>query len=348
MNVDDFFPRPGVSRRSLLIGATAGMGAVALGASWASEARAAAAYIKGADVSWVPQMEAQGFSWNDKNGVKRDILSILKGYGMTAVRLRTWVDPSDSPTDGHCSIAETADMALRCQDAGLRVMISYHFGDTWNSVGTQKPPKAWASMTYAQMKTAMADYVASSTRVLKNRGVTPTWFALGNETNKGICGSVGSVSRPAQMTGLIMTAYDGVKAAFPNALTVLHLAQPQKLASIQAFLNGYRDNGGKWDITGLSSYAQGGNVAGVLANMKTVMDSYAHPMMHVEAGGPVAKPAATKASLIEMMTGLKAMGALGSLYWEPQGYAPFTDYDMTAWDGATRQPTIALDAFNEV
>ena len=38
----------------------------------------AASFAKGADISWVPGMEEQGYVWYDKNGNKRDVLDILK------------------------------------------------------------------------------------------------------------------------------------------------------------------------------------------------------------------------------------------------------------------------------
>src|SRR5262249_24438540 len=150
--------------------------------------------------SWLPQMEANGYTFYDSSGVQRDLLTILKGYGINAIRLRTWVNPSGDPSNGHCSIDETAAMAKRCKSAGLPVDIDFHFGDTWNSAGVQNPPAAWASMSYSQMLQAMYDYVYHSMNVIKANGVTPGWVQIGNETNGGICHPVGSVSKPAQMT----------------------------------------------------------------------------------------------------------------------------------------------------
>ena len=86
---------------------------------------------------------------------------------------------------------------------------------------------------------------------------------------------------------------------------LVYLAQPQKLDGVQNFLNAYRGNGGKWDITGLSSYAQGSNVSGVLANMKTIQSTYGKPIMHVEFGGPVGKPTQVRDSLRAFITGIK-------------------------------------------
>src|SRR3954453_11146411 len=334
-----------ISRSALLTGTAAGAGAVALGVGGFAPAALAATFVKGADVSWLPQMEAKGYVWNNSAGVRQDVFTILKGYGITAISLRTWVNPSSDPANGHCSIDETAQLALRAKNAGLQVLIGFHFGDTWNSVGVQNPPAAWATMTYSQMLQAMYDYVYHSCNVIKYYGVTPAWVKIGNETNSGICKPTGSISKPAQMTGLLNAAYEMSKQVFPSTPVLVHLAQPQNLASIQTFLNAYRDNGGKWDITGLSSYAQGSNVAGVLANMQTIQSAYGKPIMQVEYGGPANKPTQVRDSLRTFITGIKAFGGLGTFFWEPEGYAPFTSYASTAWDAAPRRPTAALDGF---
>lgn len=122
-----------ISRRSLLLGAAAGAGTLALGAGGLASAASAAAFVKGADISWMPQMEANGYYWNNKSGQRQDLFTILKSYGTNAISLRTWVNPSNNPASGHCGITETAQMAARRRDAGPQVLLGFHFGDTWNS-----------------------------------------------------------------------------------------------------------------------------------------------------------------------------------------------------------------------
>jgi arabinogalactan endo-1,4-beta-galactosidase len=338
-------PSTGLRRRTVLLGAAAGAGAVALGVGAMAPAAQAATFVKGADVSWLPQLEAKGYYWNNSAGVKQDLFTILKAYGITAVSLRTWVNPSSDPANGHCSIDETAQLALRAKNAGLQVLIGFHFGDTWNSVGVQNPPAAWAGLTYSQMLQAMYDYVYHSCNVIKYYGVTPAWVKIGNETNSGICKPTGSISKPAQMTGLLNAAYDMSKQIFPSTPVLVHLAQPQNLTSIQTFLNAYRDNGGRWDITGLSSYAAGSNVPVVLANMQTIQSSYGKPVLQVEFGGPVTKATQTRDALKAFIAGIKGFGGLGTFYWEPEGYPSFNSYTSSAWDESTHRPTAALDGF---
>ncbi len=337
-----------ISRRTLLKAAGVGAGALALGSSLAvtHHSAEAATFYKGADISWVPQMEAHGYYWKNASGVRQDILTILKGYGINAIRLRTFVNPSSDPANGHCSITETAAMALRCQKAGMAIDIDFMFGDTWNSVGHQNPPAAWANMNYSQMLNAMKSYVFNSMNVLKSKGVTPTWVQIGNEINSGICHPVGSISNPSQMTGLLNAAYTEVKAVFPSALVLIHVAQPQKVSGVETMLDAYKAHGGQWDITAFSSYGSGSStISGIISNINSYKSRYGKPVMQVEFGGPVNKASTTEASLKQYISGMKSIGGLGVFYWEPEGYAPFTGYNMVAWDSSTREPTVALNGF---
>ena len=100
---------------------------------------------KGGDVSWLPQMEATGFKFFESDGTETDCLEILKNRGMNTVRLRVFVNPSNSPQNGHCSKEETVEMALRAKNLGMKVMIDFHYSDTWADPANQTKPAAWAN-----------------------------------------------------------------------------------------------------------------------------------------------------------------------------------------------------------
>ena len=94
--------QPRLSRRSFLQASAAGASALALGGlaskGLVSAQRAeASTFIKGCDISWAQQMMAEGYTWKNASGTTEDLFTILAGYGIGAIRLRTWVDPSDRP-----------------------------------------------------------------------------------------------------------------------------------------------------------------------------------------------------------------------------------------------------------
>lgn len=333
-----------ISRRTLLQGAAIGAGALALGQFGVAQAAlAATTFYKGADISWVPQIESQGLYWRNASGIRQDILTILKGYGLSAIRLRTWVNPAG----GHCAIAETAAMALRVQDAGMAVNIDYHFSDTWADEGHQVAPAAWKNMNYSQMLSAMRSYVSSTMNLIKSKGVTPTWVQIGNESNSGICHPVGSVSNPAQMTGLLNAAHDEIKQVFPNAVVMIHLASPQH-SSVPAFFNAYASHGGTWDMNGFSSYGSASNAASLVNDMKSVSNAHGKPYMQVEFGGPVSNPSGTETTLKNYLTALKNNGGQGLLYWEPEVIGAFAGYGKGAWNSSTLEPTVIMNGFTAV
>src|SRR6476620_910804 len=81
-------------------------------------------FAKGADVSWLPQMEATGYKFYNDSGVQEDCFKILKDHGINTIRLRTWVNPSNDPASGHSTKEETVALAIRAKKAGMRIIIN--------------------------------------------------------------------------------------------------------------------------------------------------------------------------------------------------------------------------------
>ena len=103
--------------------------------------------VKGADISWLPQMEASGYKFYNNSGVHEDCFSILKEHGINSIRLRTWVSPSNDPVNGHCSQSETVAVALRAKNNGMRIMIDFHYSDSWADPSKQVKPTVGQVLT---------------------------------------------------------------------------------------------------------------------------------------------------------------------------------------------------------
>lgn len=143
-------------------------------------------FAKGADISWLPQMEANGYKFYNKNGVQKDCLQILKDYGINSVRIRTWVNPSTDKWNGHCSTSETIALAKRAKNLGFKIMIDFHYSDSWADPGKQTKPAAWSKLDFNGLMKMTYDYTYDVMTQLKNNGILPEWVQVGNETNNGM------------------------------------------------------------------------------------------------------------------------------------------------------------------
>ena len=310
---------------------------------------ASAAFAKGADVSWLTQQEAAGVKFYNKAGTQTDLFTLLKSLGMNTIRLRVWVNPAQ----GWCGQADVVAKALRAQQAGLQVMINFHYSDSWADPGKQTIPAAWAGYTTSQLAAAVGQHTTDVLTALKQAGVSPAWVQVGNETNDGMLwpngrASAGGMAAYAQS---VNAGYNAVKAVLPKAKVMVHLSNGFDNALYTWNLGGLVANGAQFDVIGLSLYPAPTNWqslnAQCFSNMQNLVNRYARPVMVVEVGMPWDAPAACQQFLQDLMAKIKAVPGsqgLGLLYWEPQSYAGWQGYTLGAFDNNGR-PTIALDAF---
>ncbi|WP_044161210.1 glycosyl hydrolase 53 family protein, partial [Bacteroides reticulotermitis] len=50
-------------------------------------------FVRGADVSWLTEMEKKSYKFYDAEGNSQECMSLLRDLGMNAIRLRVWVNP---------------------------------------------------------------------------------------------------------------------------------------------------------------------------------------------------------------------------------------------------------------
>lgn len=304
--------------------------------------------VKGADVSWLTEMETAGIKFYNASGMQQDLFTILKGVGMNTVRLRVWVNP----TNNYNNKADAVAKAVRAKNAGMRVMIDFHYSDTWADPGHQTKPTAWASQDIAGLKTSVATHTTDVLNALKTAGVTPDWVQVGNETNDGMLWPEGKAStNMSNLAQLVNAGYDAVKSVFPKAKVIVHLSNGYDNALYRWMFDGLKNNGAKWDVIGMSLYPSVTNWstlnAQCLTNMNDMVSRYSKEVMIVEVGMPWDQPAATNAFIADLLSKVKSVSGnkgLGILYWEPEAYNNWQGYTLGAFDNSGK-PTVALDAF---
>jgi len=308
----------------------------------------ASTFAKGADVSWVTQMEASGYKFYDASGAQQDLFTLLKSLGFNSIRLRAWVNPAG----GWCNTADVYAKAVRAKNAGMKIDIDFHYSDSFADPSKQNKPAAWASLDFPTLVSTLSTYTKSVIDTLVNNGITPDWAQVGNEVDDGILWEDGRAStNMANFAALELAGYNAIKAASPSTKVIVHVSNGFNNSLFEYLFDGLKNNGGKWDIIGMSLYPSTTNYNTLdqqcLANINTLVARYNTPVMIVEVGMEEDQATTTRAFLSDIITKVNSVSGgngLGVFYWEPEAYNSWQGYGLGAFD-PTGKPTAALDAF---
>lgn len=306
-------------------------------------------FAKGADIGWLTEMEAAGKKFYNSTGTEQECISLLKSLGMNSIRLRVWVNPSG----GWNNAADVLAKATRAKNAGMRIMIDFHYSDGWADPGQQTPPAAWAAQSLAELQTSVYNHTYSVLSTLKSSGIIPEWVQVGNETNNGMLWPIGKAStNMSNFAALFKQGYSAVKAVDPSIKVILHLSNGYDNSLYRWIFDGMISNNVSWDIIGMSLYPDPTDWSTrndqCLTNIKDMISRYGREVMITEVGMSWDQPAACKSFLTDLITKAKSVAnnkVLGVFYWEPQSYNNWQGYTKGAFDNSGK-PTIALNAFN--
>lgn len=305
-------------------------------------------FVRGADVSWLTQMEGSGVKFYNSIGIEKDCFQVLKDKGVNTIRLRVFVNPAD----GWCDTEDMVAKAVRAKKLGLKIMVDFHYSDGWADPSHQAKPFAWAALNFTDLVTAMHNYTVNVMDSLKVKGITPEYVQVGNETNDGMLWPEGQASKSmANFAALITSGYNAVKEVSSTTKVVVHLSNGYDNTLFRWVFDGLKKNNAKWDIIGMSLYPMVVNWSDYnnmcLINMNDMVARYNSPVMICEVGMDVSKAATAKLFITDLLTKVKSVSnnkGLGVLYWEPECYNNWSGYTQGAYSNLGR-PTEALDAF---
>ncbi|MCD7933013.1 MAG: arabinogalactan endo-1,4-beta-galactosidase [Tannerellaceae bacterium] len=305
-------------------------------------------FAKGADISWVTEMEKADKKFYNSDGEERDCFVLMRELGMNAIRLRVWVDPED----GWCNAQDVLIKAWRAHNLGLRLMIDFHYSDVWADPADQSKPAAWEELNFEELKQAVAGHTTQVLSLLKDNGIDVEWIQIGNETRSGMLFEEGRNPTSSNYAELNNAGYDAAKAVYPDAKMIIHIDRGFDNQTFCWIFDGIKANGGKWDVIGMSLYC---DVAAVweerlqlcYENMIDMVERYNTEVMICEIGIDWDEPEVGKTVIEKMLTYTRAVPnekGLGVFYWEPQAYGNWNNYSKGAFDESGK-PTIALDPF---
>ena len=222
----------------------------------------------GGDISMLKKFVEEGAVYNDKEGNAVEPLAFLKAQGWNAMRVRLFVDPSkasaDDKKEGAIQDLEYVKaLSKSIKEAGLPLMLDFHYSDTWTDPGKHATPSAWNTLTVEQLKAKIGEYTKDCLAELKKAGIEPKFIQTGNEITTGMLWPTGQIyasgGAPSGASWDNFTAYlaSAIKACneeCPQAKIVIHteMHAPADVPKFYNNLKNYSDV--KYDIIGLSYY----------------------------------------------------------------------------------------------
>lgn len=217
----------------------------------------------GVDCSSLYEVEKYGGRFYGEDGKEADLFKILKDGGANYARFRLWVDPYDADGNsyggGQNDISTDIYLAKRAQAAGLKILIDFHYSDSWVDPSKKWSPKAWMTIKDGKPKInnvtqykRVGDFTSHALNAFKNSGVTVNAVQIGNEVNNGMAGSDNATSK--YFANMIQAGVETSKDIFPNVKTIVHLANVNNPSGVYKVYDNLKKRNVDYDVCGLSYY----------------------------------------------------------------------------------------------
>ncbi|WP_374449738.1 arabinogalactan endo-beta-1,4-galactanase [Cloacibacterium normanense] len=232
-------------------------------------------FIRAADLSFLPEIEAAGVSFK-YNNVVQDPLLTLKNAGVNYIRIRLW----NNPSNGHSNLSEVKQLATKVRTHGMKVWLTVHYSDTWADPGNQTKPVAWQNLNFSDLKSAVSVYTTQVVTEIK-----PEIIQIGNETNDGFLWPEGKLStNETQYLELTNTAISSVKTANSATKIMLHFAGISN--SADWYFNKVKNL--NYDYIGISYYPvyHGTSLTDLKTKLTTLSQTYNKKIILAETSYP--------------------------------------------------------------
>ena len=206
-----------------------------------------------------------------------------------------WVDPAD----GYNDRSHVVRMARRIKRAGMRLLIDFHYSDSWTDPGQQYPPAAWQGLDAAGLTAKVAEHTTSVLTALARAGVTADYVQIGNEINPGMLWPLGQtwdvdptddVTDPQwdNLAAFLTAGARAAKAVHRRTKVLLHLTNVNNgIGSLTWWFDEIIARDVPFDMIGLSFYGYWhGSFADIQNAITVLSDRYDREVMVVETAYP--------------------------------------------------------------
>ena len=227
----------------------------------------------GGDISLLPSYVSHGAKYYDTEGNSiSSPLAYFKELGMNAMRVRLFVDPSNASStakgEGVCQDLEyVKSLGKEIKDAGLALMLDFHYSDTWADPAQQWTPAEWSDLSDDNLYETIFDYTKKVLHDMKEAGASPDFIQTGNEISYGMLWGklsdspsslkkcyVNNDANWPRFTNLLKKAISACREECPEAKVIIHTERVSQSDILKAFYDKIAYYGVDYDIIGLSYY----------------------------------------------------------------------------------------------
>jgi len=321
-------------------------------------------YAIGADVSFLPKCEQDGQVFKE-HGKPVDVLALLREHHYNWVRLRIFHDPAAAPDHLPNDLDYTLALAKRAKADGFRILLDFHYSDSWADPGKQPTPAAWLGLTHKQLVKQVFRYTRDTIARFAASGAMPDMVQIGNEVTYGMLWPDGKL--PANwdhFADLLKAGMRGVNAgrgSAPRPRIMIHIERSGDLVAAVNFLDNLRARHVRFDVLGLSYYPRWhGPVATMRENLRQLALRYHYPIIVVEtaydwaphdfAGKAAEFPESPEGQLAFLRAVDSAVRAIpaglgqGVFWWEPAAEGGLRDRSFFDRQGNVLPVITAFDA----
>ena len=337
----------------------------------------------GGDISNLTNNEKKSPTYLDASGNEvADPLDLFKAEQMSAMRVRLHVNPSDYPNNDPnvCQDLEYVKaLGKRIKDAGFKLMLDFHYSDTWADPAKQWTPKQWENLSDTELYEKIYDYTKDVLQQMKDAGAEPEFIQTGNEISYGMLwgkeGSsnlkkcfMGNDANWDRFTTLLSQAGKACREVCPLAKIILHTERTTQPNVLTNFYDKIKTANVDYDIIGLSYYPIWHNTLATLeTTLNTLEARYTDKdIMIVETGAAYswlpgdkdytpsyeASEAGQKQFTDDLITMLNKHNKVTGLFWWWMDYNayPWATTQMNDWwyapliDSNTGKPLAAMSS----
>ncbi len=234
-------------------------------------------FIRGVDVSsYVSEKDAgvvyQDFAGNELGD--QDFFNFLADCGVNWVRIRVWNHPYNVDGmgygGGNNDTQKAVVMGKLATNAGMSVLIDFHYSDFWADPTKQMVPDAWDHKSLADMEILIAEYTKDCLNQLIDAGVNVRMVQIGNEINNGLADE----TDPERVYSLLRSASSAIRGVSKDIQIAVHYANSEK-STFTDYAANLATAKLDYDVFGISYYPfWHGTLDNLESVMKTILGSY--------------------------------------------------------------------------